>query len=429
MSTPHVKYLLVGGGVAASSAADAIRRIDRAGSIMLVGQEITRPYHRPPLSKQFLRHEVSRDALFTAPAESYAERQIELITGQRVSAIDAARRMVSLDSGKEICFDRLLLAIGATPIPLDLPGAALPNVFYLRSLEDADRLHASIEKAKHEGRLHPPGHGLPRHTSTGRGRAILIGGGLLGVELSASLSQMGLAVDLIVATETPWSHCVGEAAGKFLTRYLEHQGVTVHLSTTAVRIEGDGRVQRVVLSDGTIVDADLVIGAIGVAVNRQILRGTSIRAEKAILTDESCRTNIDSVYAAGDCAAVFDPATGKHRIGQHWTTAQLTGRIAGENMAGGHAVYDAVPQFSSRVFDLPIRVFGESRHIHRRLLRGTPNVEHPSFLEIGITANNQIGQIVAVGEGHDLEKLEAMVKDRLVINGNEEQLKDPASPI
>jgi len=429
MSIPHVQYLLVGGGIAAASAAAAIRARDHAGLIMLVGQENSRPYQRPALSKQFLRDELSRESLFIKPGGWFADQHIELHTGHRVAAVDVSRHSVALETGKEISFDHLLLATGASPKVLDIPGAALPNVYYLRTLEDTDRLRTIVDQARRAGRPHPSDGGLPRNTTTGRGRAAIIGGGLLGVELAASLSRMGMAVDLLIATPIPWNHIAGEVAGKFITRLLEHRGVTVHLSTTALRLEGDGRVQRVQLSNGGAIDTDFVVGAIGSTVNRQILRGTSIRAEKAILTDEHCRTNISNVYAAGDCAAVFDPAVGKHRIGHHWTQAEITGRIAGDNMAGGNAAYDAVPQFDSEIFGRSIRVFGDARQVDRRIIRGTPNLESPNFLEIGVAAEGTVVQVIAFGQDHEFDTLESLVKQRTPVNGNEEQLKDPAGPL
>src|SRR3954464_3667432 len=140
MSSTHVQYLLVGGGIAASSAAEAIRQRDLAGSIMLVGQEITRPYNRPALSKQYLRDEISRESLFTKDVDWFAGHQVELHTGHRVSAIDVNRHLAVLDSGREINFESMLLAVGAVPQHLEVPGANLPNVFYVRTLSDTDRL-------------------------------------------------------------------------------------------------------------------------------------------------------------------------------------------------------------------------------------------------------------------------------------------------
>ncbi len=452
MSNAHVKYLLVGGGIAASSAAEAIRRLDPAGSAMLVGQEITRPYHRPPLSKTFLRDEVSRESLFTKDVGWFANHHIELRTGHRVAALDLGRQLAALDSGQEIGFEKLLLATGSSPVTLEIPGASMPNVFYVRTLEDTDRLRTSIEQARRQGRLLPTDRGLPRNTTTGRGRATVIGGGLLGAELAASLTRLGLAVDLIVTSAAPWNGIAGEVAGRFIARLLDHHGVSVHLGTAATRLEGDGRVQRVILSRSTAallnttavtssaipspgiagdstIETDLVVAAIGVAVNRQILRGTSISAEKAILTDAACRTNVPNVFAAGDCAAVFDQWLGKHRIGQHWTHASLTGRIAGENMAGGNASFDAIAQFDSEIFGTTIRVFGDARRITRRLIRGTPTIDSPNFLEIGVDADDQIVQILAIGGDPDSAKLESLVRNRQRVNGNEESMKDPANPL
>src|SRR5436190_482516 len=148
MSDTHVKYLLMGGGLASSSAAEAIRALDVRGELMMVGQEINRPYHRPPLSKEYLRRQAGRETVFTKPGEWFAQNRIQLRTGRRVSHLDAMRKSVTLDSGQEISFDQLLIATGAMARHLTIPGAEMPNVFYLRTLEDVDRLHHAIDQAK-----------------------------------------------------------------------------------------------------------------------------------------------------------------------------------------------------------------------------------------------------------------------------------------
>src|SRR5260221_2778406 len=186
MSSHHVKYLLVGGGLAASSAAAAIRAIDREGTLMLAGQENVRPYHRPPLSKEFLRRQTTRDQMFVNEVGWFEANHIEFQTGRRAAHVDTARAAVTLDDGSTISFDHLLLAIGASPRPLGVPGADLPGLYYLRTLEDGGRLQAAADKARREGRAH----------ANGRGRIAVIGAGVLGVELAASFTQLGLAVDL-----------------------------------------------------------------------------------------------------------------------------------------------------------------------------------------------------------------------------------------
>ena len=434
MATLHMKYVLVGGGGAGSAAAEAIRRHDPIGSILLVGQEISRPYLRPALSKEYLRRQIQRSELGTEPVGWYSERHIDMRTGRRVARLDSARHALTLDSGEEIAFDKLLLATGAAPKPLQIPGADLPNVYYLRTIEDADRLHHAIDKAKSEGRLQPgelPGaskqeFGTPRPR---RGRVVVIGSGLLAVELAASFRQMELPGQVGGGRSCPWGKFAGESTGRFLSRYLESQGVIVHPKVAAERLEGDGRVQRVVTSDGASIDCDFVVAAKGILVNRDLLRDTPIAAEMAILVDEHCQTNVGDIYAAGDCAAVFDPLFGKHRILDHWDSARVTGAIAGANMAGAEVRYDSVNSFSSNFFALTLHAWGEGRFVDRRLVRGTPNIDAPDFVEIGVAADGRVAQALAIGRSREHGALCELVRRRFNVDGQEEALRDPNSDL
>jgi 3-phenylpropionate/trans-cinnamate dioxygenase ferredoxin reductase subunit len=420
MSLLHVKYLLVGGGLAASSAAQAIRKLDPRGELMMVGVEKTRPYHRPPLSKEYLRKRGDKSELFALPAGWYSENHVQLRTAMRVSQLDTARRIVALQSGEEITFDALLLATGMSALHLTIPGSQFPNVYYLRTLDDADRLHNAIEQAKREGSRHDvPG-------GTGRGKVAVIGTGVLGVELAASLTQLGLKVDLLSSKTYPWDKFAGEHTGGFLTRYLQKNGVTVHANARPTRLEGDGRVQNVIAEVRDPLPCDFVVAAVGAAPNRELLRNTPITAEKAILVDSRCQTNVQGIYAAGDCAAVFDPLFGKHRVLDHWDNAQVTGGIAGTNMAGGEATYDVANNFFSDVFDLSLNGWGEARQVDRRLIRGNTSVDAPDFIEIGIAADGRIAQVLSVNHKGDDELLKNLVAKRFRVDGNEESLKDPA---
>jgi len=419
MNHLHVKYLLVGGGLASSAAAEAIRERDREGAILLVGQEVNRPYHRPPLSKEYLRRQKPRPELFAVEPGWFERNHVDLRTGRRVARLDTARMAATLDNGEEISFERMLIATGASPAQLDVPGSHLPNLFYLRTIDDCDHLHHAIDKALREGR--------PR--AGGRGRAVVIGAGFLGVELAASLVQVGLGVELIFPREYPWQRFAGENTGRFLARFLEKHGVALHPSSRPQRLEGDGRVQRLVLSSGDVLECDFVIAAVGAVPNKDLLRGTPITAERAILVDEYCRTNVPGVYAAGDCAAVFDPLFGKHRVLDHWDNAIVTGKLAGRNMAGDEERYAAVNYFFSDVFNLTLSGWGQHRHVDRRLLRGTPTLESPDFIEIGIAADGRITQVLALGHQGEDDLLRDLVAKRFLVNGNEERLKDPAAPL
>ena len=419
MNQLHVKYLLVGGGLAAGSAAEAIRRLDSNGSAMLIGQEVSRPYHRPYLSKGYLKGEITRTELSAEPVGWFAERDIALRTGRRVANIDVARHAAALDSGEEVAYDRLLLATGSLPKPLKVPGAELPNVFFLRNLHDADRLTNAIEKAKHEGKKH----------ARGRGKATVVGAGPLGVELAATLTQLNIEVQLVSLHDRPWRKFAGEVTGKFITRYLEEHGVITRMNNRVDRFDGDGRVQHVRLADGTSIETDFVLVAIGTVANRDIVRGTIINAEKAILVDEHCRTSVADIFAAGDCCAIFDPLFGKHRAIPHWDHARYTGAIAGSNMAGGDESYNVVNVFDSHVFDIKMTAFGEGKLVSHRILRGTPTVDNPEMIEFGVAADGRLAQIIALGHSQDLRHLDEMMLKRFDVTGFEENLKDPSVPL
>ncbi len=419
MNHGHVTYLLIGGGIASSAAAVAIRQRDPVSPVLMIGQEINRPYHRPPLSKDYLLRRTRHEALFTLGEQWMAQNHVELRTGRRVEHLDVARHTAILDNGQEISCDRMLLAIGAGPKRLNIPGSDLPNLFYVRSLDDVERLIHAIDKAKAEGRA----------AIGGRGHAVIIGGGVLGVELSGTLKKLGLAVELAVGREHPWHRFAGEPAGKFIGRFLENHGVVVHYGRRAVRLDGDGRVQRVVLDDGKNLPCDFAVAAVGAVVNRELLRGSSIAAENAILINDRCRTSDPNVYAAGDCSAIFDPLFGKHRWIDHADHAARTGTLAGVNMSGGDERYHGVNHFSTELFDLTAHIWGEPRLVERRIVRAAGGDDSGVLIEFGIASDGRIAQALAIGPDHDAESLEKLVAQRVAVDANQEHLKDPSVPL
>jgi 3-phenylpropionate/trans-cinnamate dioxygenase ferredoxin reductase subunit len=257
----------------------------------------------------------------------------------------------------------------------------------------------------------------------------VIGSGLLGVELAASLTQMGLEVDLLLKGEHPWPRFAGETTARWAARFLEQHGVAVRPLSAPLRLEGDGRVQRVILPNHEVLACDFAVAAVGIVANKELLRGTPIAAEKAILTDEFCRTTVGDVYAAGDCAALFDPLFGKHRLLDHFDSARHVGALAGRNMTGANEAYADVSHFWSDLFDVTLHAWGESRHVHHRLVRGNSSAESPDFIEFGLSADSRISQVVAVNHAGDAEALKQLVKHRAAIAGREELLKDPASDL
>jgi NADPH-dependent 2,4-dienoyl-CoA reductase/sulfur reductase-like enzyme len=195
-------------------------------------------------------------------------------------------------------------------------------------------------------------------------------------------------------------------------------------------------VQRVALGNGQTLPCDFAVAAVGVLPNKELLRGTPIAAGKSILVDEHCRSSVPTVYAAGDCAAVFDPLFGKHCGLAHWDDAAGTGALAGANMAAAAlnepaARYDSVGVSSTRVFDLPVRAWGVPRLVDRRIVRGTPppNAEAPQLIEFGVASDGRLAHVLAIGHADDEELLRQAVAGRARIAGNEESLKDPSAPL
>jgi 3-phenylpropionate/trans-cinnamate dioxygenase ferredoxin reductase subunit len=416
MSRTHVKYLLAGGGAAAAAAAAAIRAIDATSPVLMVAQEPVRPYHRSPLSKGYLARRQPRAELFSLGDDWFARHNVQMRTGRRVAHVDTARHAVTLDDGQELGYDRLLLATGAAPAKLDVPGATLPNLFYVRTLADVDRLGHAVDIAK---------------GTAGHGRVVVVGGGVLGVELAGTFTELGMSVCL-VASGHPWRPFAGEPAGHHVERHLARNGVDVRSGRRVVALEGDGRVQRARLDDGAILACDLAVAAVGSTVSRDLLRNTPLRAETAVLVDDRCRTSEPHVYAAGDCCALLDARFGKHRVVDHYDHAVVTGTIAGTNMAGGTAAYDAVTRWTTEVLGLTATVFGDERRVDRRIVRGSTADDGDGFVEIGIGTDGRVAQVLAVGRGNgagDVEGLQRLVANRVAVDGNEEQLKDPSVPL
>lgn len=430
MAQIHVKHLLIGGGVASLSAARAIRATDAAGSVLMVTQEAVRPYHRGQLTTRLARRGTPGDEFFAVAPEWFADNRVELRTGVRAVRVDAIRMAVSLDNGDEVWFDRLLLATGAVPMTLNLDGAALPNVFHLRTLADADRVHNAIEQTLLARRA--PGGYLDRSERiVPRPVAVVVGGGLYGVEVAAGLAARGLEVHIVESTGHLWPRFAGGVTAQSLGHAIEREeNASVHLNVHPLHFEGDGRVQRVVLSDGNIIACDLVLVAAGSMVPREILRGTPIACERAILVDKHCQTNIPNIFAAGDCSAILDPLFGKHRWIDYGEHAAVTGRIAGANMAADvyppPVSYDAVNHFTSKAFGVTLRGWGEARFVARRVHRTSIGPDGHGLIEFGIDADGRVAQVLTLDVDHDPSNLERLVATRRDISGIEEQLRDPA---
>jgi NADPH-dependent 2,4-dienoyl-CoA reductase/sulfur reductase-like enzyme len=181
-----------------------------------------------------------------------------------------------------------------------------------------------------------------------------------------------------------------------------------------------------VLASGKTINCDFAVAAVGITIHKDLLRGTPIAAEQAILVDATCRTSVPGIFAAGDCAAIFDPLFGRHRMLHHWDSAAKIGAIAGVNMAGGNAAFNTASYFDTKLFDLEIGVWGDARSVDRRVIRGAITTESPSFIEFGVSADGRAAQIIAVGDLSQGEILAKLIEGRVELAGKEELLKDPS---
>jgi 3-phenylpropionate/trans-cinnamate dioxygenase ferredoxin reductase subunit len=338
---------IVGAGLAGAKAAEAARDIGFDGRIVLVGEEATSPYERPPLSKEILRGERPPEAARVHPDGFYADQAVELADGQAVR-LDLASRRVQLDNGERLPFDRLVLATGAAPRRLTAPGSDLPGVHYLRTLEDARLLGDAIRAA---------------------GRVAVVGAGWIGSEVAASARQMGAEVVLVDPALVPLHRVLGpRIGGVFRDLHADH-GVELRLGVGVRELRGTERVDAMVLDDGRTEPADVVVVGIGVTPRTELAEAAGLRVDDGVVVDEHLHAG-EGVYAAGDVANAWHPHYGRHLRVEHWANALHQGVTAGHNATGNVDVYDRLPYFFSDQYDLGMEYVGHAAPGDEVVVRG-----------------------------------------------------------
>ncbi len=345
-----VRYLIVGGGLAGGSAVEAIRERDREGRIILVASEPHLPYDRVPLSKQYLMGRIKREQLFLQNVEFYKQAQVEILTASRVERIDLTNRIAVLDGGRELHFDRILLATGGRPRHLPIPGDDLPGIFYLRTIDDSEAIQEAIAKAK---------------------RAVIVGGGFIGSEIAAACAQKGVDTTIIEAQPTLLNAALDPETARWVTQYFEARGVHVLTNAKAARFIGEnGRVTGIELTGGEKIPGDFVAVGIGIQPNTELAKEAGLPVENGIVVGESLEVDGRGVYAAGDVANFSSPVFKKHLRVEHYDVAVKHGRLAGANMAGAHESFMELPYFFSYLFKLRIEVWGDTTQRELVVRRG-----------------------------------------------------------
>jgi NADPH-dependent 2,4-dienoyl-CoA reductase/sulfur reductase-like enzyme/nitrite reductase/ring-hydroxylating ferredoxin subunit len=328
--------VILGAGAAGNAAAETLRQDGFGGRVIMITGEMRLPYDRPNLSKGYLSGDAGPEALPWRTAEFYRDHDIEVRLGQRVARVEAPLKTLSFADGATLSYDALLLATGGVARQLEVPGAQWPNVFTLRSADDADAIM---------------GDALPG------ARAVVIGTGFIGMEAAAALTKRGLTVTVAGRGSIPLLRQLGPEIGGMLMQAQEEKGVGFRLGRTPVRLEGDGRVRAVVLDDGEALAADLVVVGLGIKPATDILQGVTVNVDGSVTTDRRLRVT-EGLYAAGDVARFPDWRDGSLIRIEHWRLAGQHGRVAAHNMAGRRVEFAGVPFFWSEQFDLFLQYVG-----------------------------------------------------------------------
>ncbi len=345
------RVLIVGASLAGGRAAEQLRRGGWQGSITLIGDEVERPYDRPPLSKKLIRGQIEEAKLFFRAPGWYDEHRIELVTGRRARGLDTTAREVELEGGERVPFDHLIVATGAAARTLPCEGASLPGVYVLRSLADARAIREEVVTKK---------------------RVVVVGAGVIGAEVAASCRDEGLEVVMIEAAERPLLRAFGADVGAFYAEQHRARGVDLRCGVGVSAIRGAARAEEVVTTSGERIPCDFVVVGIGVAPSTEWLAGSGVRTDRGVIVDAHCQTNAPGIYAAGDVAC--GPARalgGKHVIVESVDNAQTQGACIVANLLGKPEVHDTVPFFWSDQYDLKMQSVGHVADYDRVVHRGS----------------------------------------------------------
>ena len=347
--TSEQTFVIVGAGLAGAKAAESLRTEGFDGRLILIGTERERPYERPPLSKDYLRGEIGREKVYVHDESFYAANDVELRLGRTAMELDTSINEVALDDGKRVRYDQLLLATGAKPRRVSVPGEALDGVLYLRDVGDSDVLRERLDRG---------------------GSVVVIGAGWIGAEVAASARQRGLNVTVIDPVGVPLERVLGTEVGSIYRDIHSDHGVRMLLGTGVAAFEGATAVERVRTSDGRALDCDFVVVGVGVQPRTALAAEGGLYVDDGILVDEYLQTSMPGVFAAGDVAMTHYPFYGRRIRVEHWANALHQGPVAARNMLGRSEEYCHVPYFFSDQYDVGMEYAGFASAWDRVVFRG-----------------------------------------------------------
>ena len=399
--------VVVGGGLAAARLASEYREAGGEADVTILSSEPDPPYNRPPLTKGFLRGEQDRESTFVQPAQAYDDAVVELRLGATVEAIHPDDHEVELAGGERVGYGRLVVATGARPRALPIPGADLVGVHTYRTLRDAETVSRAADEAR---------------------SAIVIGGSFIGSETAASLRMRGLDVTLVEVGETLMPQLRSTDLSAELVELYRAEGVDVLLRTQVEELTGNGRLLTGArTTDGRALAGYLAVVGIGVVPNVELAERAGAAVDDGIVVDERFRTSLPDVYAVGDVARYPDPTSGRLRRIEHWSNADAQGAHLGRQLAGGRAAYDVVPVFFTQLFGRKLQVLGDVESAVECVLRGS--LADGRLIGFHLDDERRLVGAVIHGQAADVgAELEALLRERPVVEDPARLVDDNLRP-
>jgi 3-phenylpropionate/trans-cinnamate dioxygenase ferredoxin reductase subunit len=384
-------HVIVGASLAGATAAITLRE-EGAGAITMIGGEPEPPYERPPLSKAYLRGEVTFDSALVRPSAFYAEHDIKTMLGVRAARIDTAERFVELEDRRRVPYDTLLIATGGRNRRLSIPGADLSGIYGLRTVRDADRIREAIVAGR---------------------RAVVVGMGFIGSEVTASLRAKGLEVTAIDPGKTPLFRVFGQEVGRSFADLHRAHGVHTLFEDAVAAFEGDGHVACVVTRGGLRLECDFVVAGVGIEPAVDIADGSGIGLDNGVVVDEFLETTINGVFAAGDVANHYHPLFRRHIRLEHWQNAVRQGAAAARSMLGQRTAYEEIPWFWSDQYETNVQYVGFHTTWDELVVRG--RLDSGSYLACYVK-DGRIDAAVALNRGRDIRRIIPLIRSRAIVD-------------
>ncbi len=392
-------FVIVGASLTGGGAAAALRQEGFDGRVILIGAEPQLPYERPPLSKDYLRGESSFEQALVQPPGFYGENGIETRFGVRATRVDAAEKVVKLDGGEGVAYDKLLIATGGRNRRFSIPGLDLEGIHDLRTVADCERIRTQIAPGR---------------------KAVVVGMGFIGSEVAASLRQSGVDVVVVERNKVPLRRVLGEEVGRVIEGVHRDHGATLIFDDTVAAFEGADRVERVTTQGGRRIECDFAVVGLGIEPVTELLAGTGAEIDNGIMVDEYCRTGVEGIYAAGDVANHYHPVFERRIRVEHWQNALNQGPAAARSMLGKDEPYDEVPWFWSDQYDFNLQYAGFHTEWDEFVVRGS--MEERNFVAF-YRKDGRVLAAVAANQGRDLRRSMRLIKAQRPVEAT--KLQDP----